>query len=306
MLERSGTIFVFTPSKIEAKTPQFIPIPKPETHITPVSDIQPKTHQSVSLHEPQMPQVNKSVTQRLEPTKPVPETQVNQPQKNKPNQLLPSRKTLGIALLGTSIASILFLFGTQVRLEIQGRIAAKELTQAQTKKSIVPMPKMVSPTFNPLIGADGNTITPVNTDFAIIIPKFNINSPVIGSVNPFDAKEYGPILKKGVAHAKTSYFPNQDGSVYLFSHSTNYEWFVRDLNALFYNVKDLTDGDYVIIFYQGVRYTYEYKSREIVAPKNTAFILPVTGKRQLILQTCWPPGSTTQRLLIFADLIDVK
>ena len=44
--------------------------------------------------------------------------------------------------------------------------------------------------------------------------------------------------------------------------------------------------------------------KRIVSPKDVSYLVPQTGKKSLILQTCWPPGSTTERLLLFADLVE--
>ena len=178
--------------------------------------------------------------------------------------------------------------------------------QKQAYDQAKPLPAAVPIGFNPMMAPDGTIIDPVNTEFSLVIPSVGINAPVIAGVNPLDPASYVPALKQGVAHASTSYFPNQNGSVYLFSHSTNYQWFVKDLNAIFYNVKNLKIGDYIVVFYQGKRYVYQYKSSKVVSPKDTAELIPETGKRELILQTCWPPGSVTERLLLYADLVEVK
>ncbi len=167
-----------------------------------------------------------------------------------------------------------------------------------------PLPRSVPMVFNPLVTPDGGSISPVNTDFSLIIPKIGVNAPVIPAVNPASPGEYAQALLKGVAHASTSYLPNEDGTVYLFSHSTSYDWFVKDLNAVFYLLKNLEEGDLVVIFYEQRRYTYVLREKRIVAPTEVSYLVGQSGKRQLILQTCWPPGSTAERLLLFADLVE--
>ncbi len=92
--------------------------------------------------------------------------------------------------------------------------------------------------------------------------------------------------------------------MYLFSHSTNYDWFVKDLNAVFYLLKNLTDGDLIVIYYKGRQYTYKLREKRVVKPTDVSYLIPQKGTRTLILQTCWPPGSTTERLLLFADLVE--
>lgn len=157
--------------------------------------------------------------------------------------------------------------------------------------------------FTPLTSPDGSPITPVDTNFGLVVPKIGINAKVIPAVDPTNPGEYEKALIEGVAHASTSYFPDQNGTVYLFSHSTSYDWFVKDLNAVFYLVKNLDTGDLIVILYKGHEYTYKITEKKVVSPEAVAYLEPHAGARTLILQTCWPPGSTTERLLIFADLI---
>jgi len=93
--------------------------------------------------------------------------------------------------------------------------------------------------FNPFTTPDGASIDPINKEFSLIIPKIGVNAAVIPSVNPTKPGEYLEALERGIAHSSLSYFPDEDGTVYLFSHSTNYDWFVSDVNAVFYLLKNL-------------------------------------------------------------------
>lgn len=158
----------------------------------------------------------------------------------------------------------------------------------------------------PLLAPDGSVITPVNTDFSIIIPKIGVNAPVIAGVDPTKASTYDSALLQGVAQASTSFTPDQNGTTYLFSHSTNYDWFVKDLNAVFYLLKNLKVDDTVVLFYKGKQYTYKIKETKIVNPRDISYLVPTVGTKSLILETCWPPGSTSQRLLLFADLVSTE
>lgn len=181
----------------------------------------------------------------------------------------------------------------------------QEVAQSATH---VEMATEAAPTteFDPLVDPTGNPIEPVNRDFALIVPSLGINATVIPGVNPVSRAGYLEALKKGVAHSSLSYYPNENGTVYLFSHSTNYEWFVEDLNAVFYHLKTIEPGQLVVIMYQGNRYTYQIREKKVISAKEISYLVPQTGVRTLILQTCWPPGTAYKRLLIFADLIDEK
>ncbi len=173
-------------------------------------------------------------------------------------------------------------------------------------KQAQPLPKSAPVIFNPLVKPDGSSIDPVNRDFSLIVPSIGINAPVIANVDPAKPDQYDAALQQGVAHASTSFLPDGDGTVYLFSHSTNYDWFVKDLNAVFYLLKNLKEGDLIVLYYQGKQYTYKLHETRVVKPSEISYLVPTEGKKSLILQTCWPPGSTTERLLLFADFVSAQ
>ncbi len=210
----------------------------------------------------------------------------------------------GLALIALSLGGITGPFIPTIRLESGYYVSQTKVALAAQNDPVKALPPSVPVVFNPLLTDSGSSIDPVNRDFSLIIPKIGVNAPIIAAVNPANPKEYDEALLKGVAHASTSFFPNQDGTVYLFSHSTNYDWFVKDLNAVFYLLKNLKEGDTIVIYYKSKQYTYRLTDKRIVAPTEISYLAPQGGKKRLMLQTCWPPGSTEERLLIFADLID--
>lgn len=179
-----------------------------------------------------------------------------------------------------------------------GRIDPKKVTVA------VETPQAVPAVFSPLKNPDGSHIAPIDQEFGLVIPKIGVNAKIIPRVDPTKPGEYLPALLQGIAHASTSFLPDEDGTVYLFSHSTNYDWFVQDLNAVFYLLKNLEEKDQIVLLYKQKTYVYTITEKRVVAPSAISYLVPQTGTKKLILQTCWPPGSTTQRLLLFADLVE--
>jgi LPXTG-site transpeptidase (sortase) family protein len=217
-----------------------------------------------------------------------------------------SSRIISFALIALGLGGMIGPFIPTLRLEssyAMKEAAALVHTRAEAAK---PLPKSVPVVFNPLIAPDGSVVTPVNRDFSLVIPAIGVNAPIIANVNPADALAYKAALLTGVAHAATSMLPDQNGTVYLFSHSTNYDWFVKDLNAVFYLLKNLKQGDNIVLIYKGKEYTYSLRETKIVAPTDVSYLVPQTGTKSLILQTCWPPGSVSQRLLVFADLIQER
>ncbi len=152
-----------------------------------------------------------------------------------------------------------------------------------------------------LTGSTEQILIPPDTEFSIVIPKIGASAKVFPNIDPTDEKAFLPILFKGVAHAQGTVFPGTPGSTYLFAHSTDNFWDVGRYNAVFYLLKDLDVGDEVIVFFHNARHNYIVQDKKIVAPEDTSAILNSHGgPEQLILQTCWPPGTAWKRLLIYA------
>lgn len=144
-------------------------------------------------------------------------------------------------------------------------------------------------------------LTPVDTNFSVVIPRIGANERVTSNVNPSDGNEYLEVLKQTVAHARGSAIPGLSGTTYLFAHSADNFWDVGRYNAVFYLLKDLNSGDDISVFFQNKRFNYAVYDKKIVDPTEVGYLAANLGQgERLILQTCWPPGTTWKRLLIFA------
>lgn len=155
---------------------------------------------------------------------------------------------------------------------------------------------------NILSGPTEQILIPKDTDFSLLIPKLGASAKVFPNVGVENEKEFLPILQKGVAHAKGSVFPGIAGNTYLFAHSTDNFWDVGRYNAIFYLLKDLTIGDDITVFFENKRFNYVVSDTKIVDPKDVDYLIKGQNiqEEQLVLQTCWPPGTTWKRLLVIA------
>jgi len=138
-------------------------------------------------------------------------------------------------------------------------------------------------------------------DFYLFIPKIKAQSRIYGNVNPTDRKEYLEVLKKGVAHAQGSGYPEQNRSIYLFAHSTNAPINIVRYNAVFFLLNELEKEDQIILFFNGKQYKYSVYNKLTTNPNDTAYLDYSENREILILQTCYPPGTTWQRLLVLAE-----
>ncbi|MGI6278602.1 MAG: sortase [Patescibacteria group bacterium] len=143
-------------------------------------------------------------------------------------------------------------------------------------------------------------IIPKSTDFGIIIPKINANVPIFANIDPFNEKEFLPILKEGIAHAKNTSFPGHGGNIFLFAHSaTDNLLEIKQYNAVFYLIQKLDQNDEIVVFYKEKPYYYYVFEKRIV-PAEAIKYLESADEEILTLQTCYPPGTTLKRLVVRA------
>lgn len=222
----------------------------------------------------------------------------------------------GYLLFFTGLLVIVFLLGPLLQAEIKyrtNRVFGVKRTVANVT-AINPSPTATNepvattdnggPNSFSNIEAQANQIIPVSTEFGIVIEKIDANAKVIPNVNPGNEKEYTKALQSGVAQALGSTAPGEKGNLYLFSHSTDAPWNIIRFNAIFYLLKELVAGDRVIIFYKNRRYDYIVFDKQVVSPTDVSFLTNVYDVPVLTLQTCDPPGTLLNRLIIRAKLVN--
>ncbi len=211
-------------------------------------------------------------------------------------------RTIGNFLVLFAIFGVLATFGPALYYEVQYKVIQIRGVHFSVENVPQTINKASLGFADILSGPKEQILMPVNPEFSILIPKIGANARIFPNVDPSDPNAFLPILQKGVAHAAGTVFPGQAGNIYLFAHSTDNFWDVGRYNAIFYLLKDLRTGDDVVIFSQNVRYNYIVKESRIVDSSDVSYLTSgQTEKELLILQTCWPPGTTWKRLMVFAE-----
>lgn len=150
-------------------------------------------------------------------------------------------------------------------------------------------------------------IEPVDKQFGIVIEKIGVNAPIVADVAVSDESAYKESLKYGVAHASTSAYPSsQPANVYLFAHSSLNFWDLGKYAQVFNLLRKLEAGDRVHIFYEGRDFEYRVVNKEVYKGFNTYALTRPVIEPLLTLQTCDPPGTTLNRLVVTAKLVSVK
>ncbi|HSW89936.1 MAG TPA: sortase [Patescibacteria group bacterium] len=206
---------------------------------------------------------------------------------------------LSIVLMLMTVGPMAVLEGDSLRHRLINSLSPKAddvsmQSAAHTTQAPVPTPT-----------EDPRAIIPAEKQFQIQIPKIGVDSRVIANVDPSDETAYAAALKQGVAHAMGTDLPGVEDAhtktVYIFGHSTNAPWNISKYNALFYNLKDLSAGDFIRVWFWGKEYDYSVTDRKILAADDVSYLQPQTEKDQLVLQTCWPPGTSLNRLIVVAQ-----
>lgn len=139
----------------------------------------------------------------------------------------------------------------------------------------------------------------LGTDFSIAIPKIHAYANVTRNVSPSNEEEYSKALREGVAQAEGTGLPGGNKRMFLFAHSTNSLLNFDKYNAIFYELKKLSNDDLIFIYYEGEKHVYKVFDEKVVAATDVSWLAP-SDEPILILQTCDPPGTSWKRLLVFA------
>ena len=203
---------------------------------------------------------------------------------------------LGFSLMGLGIVIILGIFFPIIKEELKYSFSSPELKQV----AVVSESKI---TWTKNEDSKMKIVTPVDEEFGIVIPKILANAKVIPEVDHQDSHIYQQALTKGVAHAKGTPFPNEEGNVFLFAHSGADLLEANRYNAVFYLLSKLEAGDGIYLFYKGEKYHYEVEERKTVGANEVSYLEDKSPEKKLTLMTCWPAGTTLKRMIVVAKLV---
>lgn len=152
---------------------------------------------------------------------------------------------------------------------------------------------------------DPSSSIEVGPEPRMIIPKINIDAPVVYGVGP-DHDSQMKAMESGIAHFSipgANAVPGQIGNTVMAAHSSNDVFAPGDYKFVFAQNERLVEGDIIHMNYEGVRYTYSVTTTEVVLPTEVSKIQLETDKPMLTLISCVPLGTAQKRLLVFAEQI---
>jgi LPXTG-site transpeptidase (sortase) family protein len=137
----------------------------------------------------------------------------------------------------------------------------------------------------------------------MVIPKIYMREPIVMNVDANNRTAYKAALNEGVAHAAGTGLPGQGALGYYFAHSSGMNVLAPQKNAMFYLLGKLETGDEVYVYRSGVKFTYLVTESRVTDADDLSFLEGEYMDETIVLQTCWPIGTSLQRLLVFGKLV---
>lgn len=146
----------------------------------------------------------------------------------------------------------------------------------------------------------GNSVGP---EPKVIIPKINVEVPVIFDVTSIDENAILKGLERGVVHYGPSPVPGQNGNVVIFGHSAENIFNPGKYKYVFSLLHDLQINDTFMLNYYGQQYVYKVYVKKVVKPTEMSVLGPADKTATATLITCDPPGVSTNRMIIIGEQI---
>ncbi len=219
------------------------------------------------------------------------------------------------------VAKIISSSSVEVHASEANAVEAREDLATVTEKILATEPQIIysrnyapKELMAPLANSEEKTtfrVTPYEN--RIIIPRIGKNIPLINvSINSgasFDTMHevFMEELKKGIVRYPGTAEPGQVGNAFIFGHSSNYPWIKSEYNDVFALLDTLENGDEITVYYNQKKYVYTVTDRATVKPGDVKTLESRDHtKKELSLMTCWPVGTTLERIIIFAELDESK
>lgn len=143
----------------------------------------------------------------------------------------------------------------------------------------------------------------VGSQSEIIIPKINVEIPVVYDEPSVNENAIENALERGVVHYATTPAPGEIGNVVIFGHSSNNIFNKGKYKFAFVLLSRLENGDVFYLTKGGTRYAYQVYKKSIVSPTDVSVMGPADKPDTATLITCDPPGTSINRLVVTAQQI---
>lgn len=147
--------------------------------------------------------------------------------------------------------------------------------------------------------------TAVGPEPKLIIPKINVEVPVVYDEPSINEASIQRALEKGVVWYPTTAAPGEIGNGVVFGHSANNILNSGKYKFVFVLLNKLENGDTFYVQKDGKRYAYRVFEKRIVSPSEVSVLTQTYPDKPatFTLITCDPPGTSVNRLVVVAEQI---
>jgi sortase A len=146
--------------------------------------------------------------------------------------------------------------------------------------------------------------TKTTNDPKIIIPKINVEIPVVFEEKSIDETAVQTALERGVLHYSGTSQPGEKGNGAIFGHSSNNIFNKGKYKFAFVLLSKLEDGDVFYVQKSGTRYAYRVYKKSVVEPTDVSVLDTQDKIATFSLITCDPPGTSLRRLVVVGEQIN--
>jgi sortase A len=148
-----------------------------------------------------------------------------------------------------------------------------------------------------------SSTTAVDPEPKVIIPKINVEIPVVYDEPSVEEQAIQNALERGVVHYATTPLPGEKGNAVIFGHSSNNILNKGKYKFAFVLLNKLENGDIFYLNKDGIRYAYKIYEKKIVAPTDLSVLKSASRTATATLITCDPPGTSLNRLIVIGEQI---
>ncbi len=143
----------------------------------------------------------------------------------------------------------------------------------------------------------------------VLIPKIGKNIPLIDIKNREIKSEneleniFMKELENGVIRYPGSAIPWENGTTFIFWHSSNFPWMKWNYNDVFSTLDNVVYWDEVIVYYGQKKYKYIIREKKVITPWDVSILKRNKKRNEISIMTCWPIWTTLNRLIVVWELV---
>lgn len=150
---------------------------------------------------------------------------------------------------------------------------------------------------------DASATNNVDSIAKIVIPKINVEIPVVYDELSIEDKPVQKALERGAVHYADTPSPGENGNVVILGHSSSNIFNQGKYKFAFTLLSRLEIGDTFYLTNKGKEYVYRVYDKKIVNPTEVSVLSNTEKPASATLITCDPPGTSVRRLVVVGEQI---